>query len=139
MAALTITVANIVPAAGFSAESAYLAGATITRGQAVYLDASTNTWKLADCDASAAAAGSAGLGISLSDVVATQPMLVMIAGTLAFGAILTNGGVYIVGGTAAGDIAPVGDLTTSWRLSILGVANGTSNLIVRPWATGIVK
>lgn len=139
MAALTITVANIIPASGYSAESAYVAGATITRGQAVYLDAATNTWKLANAITSAATAGSAGLGISLSDVVSGQPMLVMISGTLAFGAILTNGGVYIAGGTAAGDIAPVADLTTTWRLSILGVANGTSNMIIRPWATGIVK
>lgn len=138
MADLTITVANVVPVAGYQAESGYLAGATITRGATVYLDSTTSTWKLADCDASAAAAGSAGVGISLSDVVATQPMLVMQGGDLGLGAILTVGQIYCVSATAGG-IAPYADLTTNGRVTILGVASTTSNLKLRMWASGVAK
>lgn len=135
---LTITVANIVPVAGYDAETGFLAGATITRGQTVYLDSSTSTWKLADCDLSAAAAGSAAIGISLSDAVATQPMIVQKAGDLGFGAILTVGQVYCVSATAGG-ICPYSDLTTNGRVTILGVASTSSNLKMRTWASGIVK
>lgn len=138
MASLTITVGNMIPVAGYQAESGYLAGATITRGQSVYLDSTTSTWKLADCDASAAAAGSAGIGISLSDVVATQPMLVQQGGDLGFGAILTVGQIYCVAATA-GEICPYSDLTTNGRVTILGVASTTSNLKLRMWASGIAK
>lgn len=135
---LTITVANIVPVAGYDAETAFVAGATITRGQVVYLDSTTSTWKLADADLSAAAAGSVAIGISLSDVVATQPMLVQKTGDLGFGAILTVGQVYCLSATAGG-ICPYADLTTNARVTILGVASTTSNLKLKTWASGIVK
>lgn len=135
---LTITAANLIPVAGYNAESQFLAGATITRGQTVYLDTSTNTWKLADCDLSAAAAGSAGFGISLSDAVSGQPMFVQTDGDLGFGAILTVGQIYCISATAGG-ICPYGDLTTNGRVTIIGVASTTSNLKFRKWASGIVK
>lgn len=135
MADVTVTAANVVPAAGYSAETNYLAGATITRGQAVYLSAA-NTWLLADADASALAAGSTAVGISLSDVVATQPMLVMQSGVLSFGAVLTKGKIYCVSATAGG-IAPYADLTTAANVTILGIASATSNLTMRQWASSI--
>ena len=135
MADLTITVSNMVPATGYTAESAYLAGATITRGQSVYLSA-VNTWLLADADASALAAGSTAVGISLSDVVATQPMLVMQSGSLSFGAILTKGKIYCVSATAGG-ICPYADLTSAANVTILGIASSTSALTMRLWASSI--
>jgi hypothetical protein len=136
MAAVTITAASIVPVTGFSSEHSYVAGATITRGLAVYLDTVTNTWKLADSDLSAAAAGSLGLvGISLSDVVATQPMIVFIGGHLGMGVCLTQGKVYCVG-QVAGEIIAHAELTSTAKVTILGVATSTSNLYCRPWYTG---
>jgi hypothetical protein len=136
MANLTITVANMVPASDAQYETAYLAGGTLTRGMSVYLDSTTSTWKAADCDASAAAAGSAGIGICMSDCVSGQPCVVQVGGSLAFGAILTVGTIYVVSATA-GLICPVADLTTNGRVTILGVASTTSNLVMRRWATGI--
>lgn len=121
MADLSITVANVVPVAGFTSETGYLAGATITRGQSVYLDtnASPPSWKLADVDASALAAGSGGVGISLSDVASGQPMIVMTGGDLGLGAILTQGVIYCVGDDP-GTICPYGDLASGDRVTILG-------------------
>jgi hypothetical protein len=134
---LTITVGNMVPVAGSNVETQFLAGATITRGQSVYLDAATSTWKLADVDLSASAAGLTAIGISLSDVVATQPMIVQKEGDLAFGAILTVGKVYVVSATAGG-ICPIADITTNGRITVLGIATTTSNLKIKTWVTGVV-
>lgn len=136
MADLTITVGNMVPASDAQYETAYLAGGTLTRGMSVYLDTSTNTWKAADCDLSAAGAGSGGIGICMSDCVATQPCVVQIGGSLAFGAILTKGTQYVVSATAGG-ICPQADITTNGRITVLGIASTTSNLVMRRWATGI--
>lgn len=137
MANLTITAANVVPVSGYSAETGYLAGTSIARGQAVYLSASS-TWLLADCDASALAAGSSGVGIALNDAAAGQPITVQTGGDLGFGAILTVGEVYCVSATAGG-ICPHSDLTTNGRVTILGVASTTSNLKLRCWASGVAK
>jgi len=136
MANLTITVANMVPASDAQYETAYLAGGTLTRGMSIYLDAATSTWKAADCDLSAAGAGSAGIAICMSDCVSGQPCVAQTGGSLAFGAILTAGTVYVVSATA-GLICPIADLTTNGRVTILGVASTTSNLVMRRWATGI--
>lgn len=135
MADLTITVGNMVAGSSPGIETNYLAGATITRGQSVYLTAS-NTWALADNDSSALTAGSGGVGISLSDVVATQNMIVQLTGTLNFGAILTKGTVYCVSSTAGG-ICPWADLGSGDYVTILGVASSTSVLTLRIWASGI--
>lgn len=138
MANLTITAANVVPASGAINEYGYLAGASITRGQSVYLDTSANTWKLADSNDTAATAGSGGVGIALNDAGSGQPVAVQIGGSLAFGSILTTGLIYCVSATA-GSICPYADLTTNDRVTILGVASSGTTLVVRPWATGVVK
>jgi len=137
MAALSITAANIIPATGFSVENSYLAGATITRGQSVYFDTTTSTWKLADSNATAATAGSGGVGIALNDAAASQPIAVQIGGNLGFGAILTKGKLYCPGATA-GSIVPYEDLTTGDYVTILGIATSTSNLSMNRWITGVV-
>lgn len=138
MANLTITAANMIPVAGFGYEGTYLAGATVTRGAAIYLDtgATPPSWKLADANGTALLAGSGGVAISLSDSVSGQPVVAMTSGDLGFGAILTKGEVYIVSATA-GSICLHSDAATNDYITILGVASSTSNLKVRPWATGI--
>lgn len=136
MTALTITAANIIPVSGYASETGYLAGASITRGQSVYFDASTSTWKLADSNASAATAGSGGIGIALNDAAASQPIAVQIGGSLGFGAILTKGKLYCPGATA-GTIVPYEDLTSGDYVTILGIASSTSNLAMTRWVTGV--
>lgn len=134
MAAVTITAASIIPVAGALVEGNFLAGATITRGQGVYLTAA-NVWALADSDLSAVAAGSGAFGISLSDVASGQSMLVFRGGDLGMGVCLTAGKVYCVN-TVAGEIIAHAELASGTRVSIFGVATTTSNLSCKMWYTG---
>ena len=76
---LSITAANVAPSSGAQYADG-TAGATITAGQAVYLDTSANTYKLADCDATAATAVIA--GIALNGASSGQPIKIQTAGTI---------------------------------------------------------
>lgn len=125
MPALTITASAIISGTG-ATKQAGIAGATLTAGLPVYKDsADSDKLKAADCDASSAAATV--VGITLHAALSGQPITYQTSGTLAFGAILTVGKIYVAGATA-GEINPSADLTTGWRTSILGVATSTSNL-----------
>lgn len=135
MADLTITAANIIPVAGYLFKDA-LSAAALTQGQSVYLD-SNNKWALADADASATATGT--VGITLSEATAAnQPVRAIVSGDLGFGAILTDGQIYVVS-TTAGGIAPYSDLGAGDFVTILGVASSTSNLKVHIFASGADK
>lgn len=128
MAALTITAANLVPGAD-AVFKTNLAGGAIPAGKSVYLDPDDDRLKLADNDAVDAQEHDA-VGISVNaSAVAGQPVTWIKSGDLAFGAILTKGETYCVGGTA-GDIVPRADVTTGDELVILGIASTTSNLKV---------
>ena len=140
MAALTITAANVVPGANARLVEG-TAGEAVAIGQSTYQKASDSRWYKADSNASSEAAGSVDRGIAVSTAAAAgQPLKIQVSGTLAFGAILTNGEIYVVGATAAGDINPEGDLTTGWYVTLLGVATSTSNLLLIPggFASGAV-
>ncbi len=139
MGALSITAAQVLPTA--DTQYAYgIAAAAITQGQAVYLDATANTWKLFDANDTSnntqtpyvamTAAGAAG-----------SPITVAVGGTITLGAGAgpTLGVIYIAGATVAGDIAPSTDLASNWRTSILGVGGATNTLIMKPWNSGATK
>jgi len=138
MADLTITAANITPGSvtGMSVlKTSGTAGATITAGQAVYIDASdSNKIKLADADASSTAA--AAVGISLHAALSGQPIQYITSGPLNFGAILTTGTYYVVSSTAGG-ICPTADLSVGEYSTLLMYAYSTSVGIVMPTATGV--
>lgn len=134
MAALSITAANVAWISG-TKNSAYNAGAAITAGQAVYLDSSTSTWKLADADASALTADCA--GIALCTGVVGQPLVVQTDGTLTIGATMVLGEPYFLSDTA-GAIIPKGDLASPLRTTIIGVATSTTVLTLRLFTSGVV-
>ena len=137
MAALTITAANVIPVSGYTAQTGYLSGVAISIGQGVYLDTSTNTWKLADSDNTAATAGSSGVGIALNTAAAAnQPISIITDGNLGFGAILTVGKLYCLG-PVAGSIVPYEDLANPSRVTLLGIATTTGNLDINLWVTGV--
>ena len=128
MADLTITAASVVPVASTAQiERRYLAGATITAGQAVYLDTADNLLKLADANASAATAVL--LGVALHGASAGQPLAVITGGDYNPGATVAVGTVYRLSGTAGG-IAPNADGVTGWYTSLIGVATTASNIRV---------
>lgn len=131
MADLTITAANVVPGARARIES-YISGEAVAIGQSAYIKASDGRAYKADANASAEAAGSVGRGIAVSTASAAgQQVDLQVSGVLAFGAILTNGEIYVASATAGG-IAPEADLTTGWYVTLLGVATSTSNLELIP-------
>lgn len=135
MADLTITAANVDPAAAGVNKNA-VAGVAITAGQAIYLDATaSNVAKLADADASLAAATS--VGIAVCDAAAGQIVVYRDAGDIDLGVTLTVGELYFVSDTAGG-IKPSADLGTGDYVTLLGIADATDNLVVKMINFGVV-
>lgn len=118
MANLTVTAASVQPTTTTIYKTG-IAGAAITAGQSVYLDATTKTIKLADADLSVAAA--TGVGIAINNAASGQPVTYAIGGQIVMGATLTKGTTYVVSATAGG-VAPQADLTTGATINILGTA-----------------
>lgn len=111
------------------------AGATVTAGQPVYVDAADgNSLKPADANASATTA--AAVGIALHAALDGQPLEYITAGPLALGAILTQGLWYVVSATAGG-ICPTADLASTHFSTLLGYAHSTSVLVVVVKASGV--
>lgn len=134
MADLSITAASVVAGAG-ARTRAGTAGATITAGQAVYLDNADQKWKLADADSATAAVRTPG-GIALNGASNGQPITVLTSGPVTIGATLTAGVAYYLSDTPGG-IAPVGDLTTGDYPCILGMATSASVLEVKIQPSGV--
>lgn len=118
---ITVTAASVAKGTGATTSDG-IAGATITAGQAVYLDSTTNTIKLADANASSAA--STAVGIALHGAASGQPIKYQTGGQITIGATVAVGTIYVVSGTAGG-IAPSTDLASGWYTNILGVATTT--------------
>lgn len=140
MADITVTVAEVEPVYSFAVPPSLetrIAGATITAGQPLYADTTTQDYKgrpkLKLCDANASAASALCYGIALHAALLDQPITVIKAGALYLGAVggsvLTEGVGYNVSATAGG-IAPEADLITGtdWYNCRLGVADTTAIL-----------
>lgn len=126
MAAYTITAAEVT--AGTGATIKYgIAGVAITAGQALYLDETTNTLKLAQADGTAAE--SACVGVAINSSAAGQPCGYVAQGDVNLDtAALTGaskGEVTSLGATAGG-LYPNEDVQTTERVCIVGVMK-TSN------------
>lgn len=122
---VTITATDVL--AGTDATFATgTAGGTITAGQPVYIDTSDSN-KIKAADANASDLASTVAGISLHAATSGQPIKYQTGGNITLSAVLTLAKVFVLSANAGG-IAPVADLTTGWRTSILGVALSTSSL-----------
>lgn len=129
---VTITSTSVVP--GANAQYRYgVAGAAITAGQLVYLDTTTNTWKLSDANLSAAASDVDGIAIN-SAANGAPVTIVTQDDDLTLGGTAAEGTIYILSATAGG-IAPAADLTTGWYAVV--VALGKSATKVRFRAEGL--
>ncbi|MCZ2097738.1 MAG: hypothetical protein LC121_16005 [Anaerolineae bacterium] len=123
MAAVALT----APTPGTGAQTQWgTAGATIVAGQAVYLDSSTNTYKLADAGA---ATTDAMAGFALTGASSGQPVKVLTAGAMnATG--LTAGEAYFLN-TTAGSIGLYADLTGGTDyITYVGTASTTTAMVV---------
>lgn len=124
MADLTITAASVLASASASTLEG-TAGATVTAGQPVYLDAADGKLKLTD--ASSSAEETACVGIALNNASTGQPVeYVNEDDGFTPGATLVAGEVYAVSAAAGGAIAPVADLVATNYTQVLGVAISTS-------------
>jgi len=130
---LSITTTSFLPSAKAKRAQGAIAGATMTIGQLLYLDDATQTWKLADANASAAT--SVVLAIAGSAAVSGQPCVVITYDPeLTLGATLSmSAPVYVLSATAGG-IAPVADLTTGMYPVPVIVATSTTKCLFNPTA-----
>lgn len=135
MTDIAITAANVVKGSGARVVQGTL-GATVTAGQVVYLDTTTSTYKLADCDSATAAARSPA-GIALNGGGSGQPVDVLTSGLVTVGATLTAGVTYYLSPTAGG-ICPVADVLSGDYPTIMGIATSASVLSVKIHSAGVV-
>lgn len=135
MADITVTAASVAPGSNANTSTG-TAGASITAGQTVYLDSSTNTIKLADCDLSAAAATV--VGVALHAAASGQPITYQTGGIITIGATVVAGKAYVCSATAGG-IAPIADLTTNWRTSLIGIALTSGTIDLKIYNSGVAN
>ena len=110
-------------------------GEAVTQGQVVYRSTADNKYSLADCDASATARA---IGIVISNVAADDYGY-FLGGSgvvINLGVTLAQGEYYVVSDTA-GNIMPIGDLTTGQYITQLGIAESTSLLRMRVYDSQI--
>lgn len=141
MANISITAANVLASSLSRYRTEFKAGATITQGQAVYLDTATNTWKLADANPTGAGQAVTDIvGIALVAASSGQPMVVAVLDTtgINLGATLVVGTTYVVSATA-GAICPIADLVSTDFPILLGTASTAALLILQPSASGVAK
>ena len=134
MADLTITAANVVSGTGARIEEG-TAGVALTAGQAVYLDSTTDSFKLADCDSATAAARSP-RGIALHAAAVGQPIAVHRKGPITIGATVAASGIYCLSATAGG-ICPAADLASGDYTVILGLGKSTTQIEVNIMEAGV--
>lgn len=126
MADITITAANVLFTSGNKLTG--VAGASVTAGQAVYLDSAAGTLKLAQCDGTAAEADA--VGIALHAAGTNQPLTYA-----AHGSVINIGGTtaktttYMVS-AAAGGVAPQADIVSTNKITRLGYATDTAGAFV---------
>lgn len=121
MAAFSITAANVLTSSSATIYTG-TAGATITQGQPLYLDTTTNTYKLANALTNSPVAGVALVGASNG-----QAMVICSRDpNFACGYTLSTGNIAILG--QAGNINPYEDRTTGWYVTSLGVGIGNNRM-----------
>ncbi len=127
MADLSITAASIVPASNAVKDVSHNSGEAIGQGKSVYFDSSLQQWLLTDANHATVAKHKA-TGFALSATTAAgQPIAVQTGGDVTPGATLVAGSRYYASATAGG-IAPEADLTTTWEVSLIGIAKSTTLL-----------
>ena len=111
-----------------------ISGATITPGQACYLDETTNRYELAlgDDAVTAVLAGFAEHGANDG-----QPLSLISEGLITGLTGLTAGETYVLSDDSAGDVMAIGDLGTGDIVTIVGVALSTTTLYVNILASGV--
>lgn len=125
---LVITAANVAWVSG-AAPVVVLAGATFTAGQTGYLDTTTNTYKLADANATAGIINYPSV-VAMTAGAASGYMMVCGAGSVInIGATIAKATPYYQSGTPGG-IAPLADVASGWVVVEVGKGITTANLLL---------
>ncbi|MDW9600435.1 hypothetical protein GOA86_19010 [Sinorhizobium meliloti] len=125
MVDIVVTPGSVVPGTN-SARDIGTAGETITAGQSIYLDATTNKWMKSDNNGTGTRQVH---GIALNGASLNQPVSVHKAGDITIGATLVAGTDYWLSGTAGG-LCPRADLATGMDAVQVGIAKSTTVLAV---------
>lgn len=134
MADISVTAANVI-AASTANTATGTAGATVTAGQIVYLDASDRKYKLVDAD-NLPAAGVTAVFMALNGASDGQPLKVLKGGSVALGSVLTAGTAYYASDTAGG-FGPVADQGSGDDVILIGVASSATTLLFKPIISGV--
>jgi len=134
MAVLTITAANVAKGARANTKSG-TAGAGITQGQPIYLNAATDTLFPADADVLASAAV---VGIALNAASTGQPVTYQTSGPITIGATVVTGTAYYAS-TTVGGICLESDLASGDFATFLGFATSTTVITLDIKASGVAK
>lgn len=136
---LSVTAGNVVFSSnGLAHMNQGIAGATITVGQYVYLDAVTNTYKLADSNASAATADL--IGVAATGGASGQPILVCTedndftpGGTLSI-SVAASSCLYCLSATAGSvkALTALTDLVSGEYPVLVFIAKSTTKAILKP-------
>jgi hypothetical protein len=126
MADYTVTAASVL-ASSTATKRDGVAGATITAGQALYLDSSDQTLKLADSNSGTAAARTV-VGISLNGGATGQPIKYCTADSgFAPGFSIPAGSVVILSDTPGG-LRPVADAVSGDFVTVIGLGIGSNTM-----------
>jgi hypothetical protein len=112
-----------------------ICGETLTAGQPAYEAA--GKWLRAGA-ASTAAIANAQRIVLVGGTIDTPCILASPGCVVDLGATLAVGETYVVSATA-GAIAPIGDLVSTNRVTVLGVASAANSLTFRPVVSGVQK
>ena len=128
MADLVITASQVLKGADAIVQT-YTAGEAITAGETVYLVTTTNKVLRTDADVAASAVV---LGIALNDASADgAPVTVQRSGTITLGAgAAPAAGQTYVASVAAGKIALESDLLAGDFVTVIGIGDGASGLLM---------
>jgi len=141
MAALSVTATQVLLVSGPTKTVTF--GATVTQGQGLYFDTVAGTWKLAQCDGSAAEAGADGYGIALSAGSAGQQGVIALPGAkvnLGAAAAAAAGEIYCIGGTA-GALNPKSEVVTATNKVTpigLGIGSNAVKVLAEAYDVGAV-
>jgi len=124
MAAISVTAANVLRVDG--AVVSFLAGATITAGMSVYVDASGLVQIGTNATSAGSGVGALAVGVALNGGSAGQPIDIDTNGTVNIGGTVAIGMPYALG--TAGGIIPVSDIAGTEFITMVGVGTTAANI-----------
>ena len=124
MAALTVTPGNVLRIDGDVVT--YNAGATITAGQSVYVDANGTVQVGTNATSAGSGVNATAVGVALNGGSSGQPIIVQRNGTVAPGATVAVGKQYCLG--TAGGLIPVDDIAGTEFVTFIGIGISTSQI-----------